>query len=271
MMTKSNAGDELTTRSARFTVRTTVDTFSENIYFRRAIGTAPEPVGKKTHMTKKPASPTDFSPALLPERLHDIAEVLAGAKNEQFAKADEDDGGWGVGCHGFDRGRIKLKKFAPTTDYLTFQSEGSLSYWIKVDGVPIQICRTDKEPTALRRRHKEALAAFWQQLSLAYGAPFVEDSRLAGLVFRLELNQTTDRRLQNRVVDRADLVVYDEVADIELASWQVWPRTATEFGSPPPNSPNPVPPPIPLRAATVKMEPASFEPKRNKENADSGD
>lgn len=201
---------------------------------------------------KKFTTPPDFHPDLLPERLSAVAETLANAKNELFAAADpsEGDGGWGVGCHGADRGRIRLRdRLAPSVDYLTFRAEGSLAYWISIGEVPIRISRLDTEPPTLCERQRTAV----QQLTFE-GFPSSTPFDL-----RLQLDQTTTKVLKDRRVVRAILCVME--GDNEIASWQVWPRTESGV----------MPLPTPLRPAPVALPAATFTINDDKEHEGTGD
>ena len=201
---------------------------------------------------RKFTTPTDFHPHLLAERLFAVADTLAKAKNELFAVADPDegDGGWGVGCHGADRGRLRLRdRLAPSVDYLTFRAEGSLAYWISIGEVPIRISRIDIEPPALCERQRTAA----MQMSLKGFPPSTTYD------VRLQLDQTNTKILKDRRVERVILCIME--GDNEIASWQVWPHAESGV----------LPAPTPLRPAPVALPAATFTLNDDKEHERTGD
>jgi len=198
-------------------------------------------------------NPSDFHPHLLSERLLTVAEVVAHAKNELFSSAEPEngDGGWGIGCHGADRGRIRLRTLAEKTVWLTYQQEGSLAYWIKIGDVPIRVSRIDIEPSAASERQRAAST----QLDLP-GFSTTQPPEL-----RLQIDQTNNQNLRDRRVVRVYLTVLE--GDNEVASWQVWPQAEAGVMVPPS--------PIPLRAAPVSLPEADFKINDDKDDAGTGD
>lgn len=205
----------------------------------------------------KITSPTDFHPHLLLERLTLVAEVVATAKNEMFESAEptKGDGGWGLGCHGADRGRLRLRDLAETTEWLDYKAEGSLAYWIQIGDVPVRISRVDTDPPISERRRAALLQLSFPGFEA--GASFVD--------VRLQLDQTNTQVLKERRVERVFLCILE--GDNEVGSWQVWPQAEAGLARAPLGAPSP----LLLRAVPISLPEAEFSINDDKDNAGSGD
>lgn len=143
--------------------------------------------------------PWDLHPSLAEDRLRLCARLLANARRDAIALANEDlgDDPWSVGCRAFSFSRHRLQRVAEQKTYpwLRVLDEGMAFTFLLgtgTDAVPVRFFRGEAEaPTArtLRRLEQEA-----QQLTLAFG-----DRAEAGLMFRLAV-ETDTRGHVSRVV-----------------------------------------------------------------------
>lgn len=185
-------------------------------------------------------SPDELNPALQPERLAAIAELMIETRDGTVALHDPaaGDGPWSLGCRCYDRTRNQLIAFAERHHWMTIEDD-SLCFVFRIDDVPIRFHKEGEDAPRQKLKHQPESAAV--QLTLDVAPASTSYLRLVVLTG------------EDETAERIELVKYS-ATEIPEQRWVIVDCTANV------SSGSAV---VPFQQHGVKLDPPVVRPRRD--------